>query len=405
MKKTLMVVFLMSLFLTACQADGQPSATCTSEPAETPVAQPPLSLTTVLPVITPTSPTPLDLFKGPYMVFGRTPLEISVIWQDDMGWDYTFEWGIDTAYTNGSVAPLVDDETAIYRVTLSQLEPNHLYHYRIRTKLAQISGSFRTPNIDSDKLTFWVYGDTRSGPEIHDQIANEILRQVKVNPTTDTFMISTGDLMDIAEEASLQANEFSKNTPNIRELQASLPVVNIMGNHDGTLLFKKYFPYPFTDTFDWSFDFGPAHFTVIDQYIDLAEGTRRYSWLENDMASSKKPWKIILLHESGWSAGPHDNNETVQNLIQPLAERYGVDLVIAGHNHYYARAMVQGVTHLTTGGGGAPLYDPERGWPLVVKTIKAYHFLRFSIDGQELTVEVISPEGELLDQFTIVNKE
>ena len=78
--------------------------------------------------------------------------------------------------------------------------------------------------------------------------------------------------------------------------------------------------------------------------------------MRTDLAASAKPWKFIVLHEPGWSAGGgHGNNTTVQNDIQPLAVQYGVAIVFGGHNHYYARANVSGVTHLTMGGGGAPL--------------------------------------------------
>ena len=44
--------------------------------------------------------------------------------------------------------------------------------------------------------------------------------------------------------------------------------------------------------------------------------------------------------------------------------------MVAGHNHYYARAMVNGIPELTIGTGGAPLYSPASGQPDIVKTYK-----------------------------------
>ncbi|MBP9041358.1 MAG: hypothetical protein KBF64_06245, partial [Anaerolineaceae bacterium] len=79
----------------------------------------------------------------------------------------------------------------------------------------------------------------------------------------------------------------------------------------------------------------------------------------------------------------------------------GVQMIIAGHNHYYARAEVEGVTHITTGGGGAPLYDPENGWPFIKTKIKEFHYIKYIIDGNVLTAQVITPQGDLLDEFTI----
>ncbi|MBK9777870.1 MAG: hypothetical protein IPP62_16195 [bacterium] len=78
--------------------------------------------------------------------------------------------------------------------------------------------------------------------------------------------------------------------------------------------------------------------------------------------SSNKPWRFVVLHEPGWSAGGgHPNNAAVQAYLQPLFVQYGVSIVFTGHNHYYARAVVDGVNHITTGGGGGPLHTPVPG--------------------------------------------
>jgi predicted phosphodiesterase len=174
-----------------------------------------------------------------------------------------------------------------------------------------------------------------------------------------------------------------------------------MGNHDGTKLFVKYFPYPYTSSYDWSFDDGPAHFVIIDQYYGGDENSPRWQWLREDLANSTKKWKFILLHEPGWSAGPHENNLEVQKIIHPIAVKYGVSIVFAGHNHYYSRAEVDGVTYITTGGAGAPLYDPEHGYPNIVVAIKEYHYLKIQISGNSLGMNVLTPRGDIIDELTI----
>ena len=104
------------------------------------------------------------------------------------------------------------------------------------------------------------------------------------------------------------------------------------------------------------------HVVMLDQYTTYTAGSTQYNWLKTDLAASTKKWKVVVLHEPGWSAGGgHGNNTTVQNDLQPLFVQYGVAIVFGGHNHYYARASVSGVTHLTVGGGGAPLYSPGVG--------------------------------------------
>jgi hypothetical protein len=141
---------------------------------------------------------------------------------------------------------------------------------------------------------------------------------------------------------------------------------------------------------------------MLDQYTPYNAGSTQYNWLKNDLAASTKPWKVIVLHEPGWSAGSgHGNNTTVQNDIQPLAVQYGVSVIFGGHNHYYARAAVNGIQHLTVGGGGAPLYAPDTSYPNLVKTSKSYGWSQFVINGNTMTSTAYDNSGNVIDTFTI----
>jgi hypothetical protein len=169
------------------------------------------------------------------------------------------------------------------------------------------------------------------------------------------------------------------------------------------MLFEKYFPYPFVGDRYWSFDYGPAHFVMMDQYTQYGPGSPQLAWIESDLASTDKPWRFICLHEPGWSAGGgHANDSAVQDYIQPLCEVYGVAIVFGGHNHYYARAEVDGVEHITTGGGGAPLYAPDTTYPNVVAARMAYHYCTVEIDRNMLAFKAQTPAGEVIDEFTLI---
>jgi hypothetical protein len=184
---------------------------------------------------------------------------------------------------------------------------------------------------------------------------------------------------------------------------AELPYQSCMGNHEESgVLFKKYFPYPYEADRYWSFDYGPVHFVMVDQYVPYGSGSTQHTWIGNDLAATSKPWKIIVLHEPGWSAGGnHGNNATVQNDIQPLCELHGVSIILAGHNHYYARCVVNDVQHVTTGGGGAPLYTPDTGYPNLVASARAYHYCDIEIDDGTLSFVAVSTSGDTIDAFTL----
>lgn len=332
---------------------------------------------------------------------GTDPGAMILLWQAPDADKYQVEWGIDANYSLGRSAPDSVTPDGLAKAVLTGLQPGTHYLYRVTDGKTQAKGSFNTPSAASDQLTFWVYGDSRSGQATQNAIAGDIISEVQSNPASQSIVLFTGDIMDEADENNLQSDQFDPQYASTRKMMSGLPMVNAMGNHDGTQLFIKYFPYPFAGHFYWSFDYGPAHVAVVDQYADVSENSPQWQWLNQDLASTTLPWKFILLHEPGWSAGPHLNNEAVQKIIQNIAYHQHVAVIFAGHNHYYARAEVDGVVHITTGGGGAPLYDPEPGAPNVVIAKKEFHYLKMQISGSQLTITALMPDNRVIDSFTI----
>lgn len=389
------------------------AAACTAVPT---TAQPPALTVASTPILTETAtatlavPSPtatadllpeVNFNKGPYLVPGADAASMKIFWQDANAANHWLEYGFDTTYASGKVLPTGVTADGLAAVTLTDLLPVKHYAYRVTDGKSQAAGSFNTSPGKTTDLTFWVYGDSRDGPAVQDSIDADILGNIQENPAAQSFVLFSGDIMAVAEEASLQSNQFDLAYPSIREMMRSLPMINAMGNHDGTKLFTMYFPYPFKGNFYWSFDYGPVHVALVDQYADVSDASPQWQWLKQDLAASTQPWKFILLHEPGWSAGTHPNNEIVQEIIQPIASDAGVSVIFAGHNHYYARAEVDGVVHITTGGGGAPLYTPISGSQNVLIVKKAFHYLKVSIVGNTLTATALTPDNKVIDTFTI----
>ena len=205
-------------------------------------------------------------------------------------------------------------------------------------------------------------------------------------------------------EAFWTSDWFSPSYGNIRNQDANIADLGVRGNHEGAAThWTRYFPQPWQPNGLYrSFDYGPMHVALLDQYTAYSAGSAQYNWLRSDLAASTKTWKFVVLHEPGWSAGGgHENNVTVQTDLQPLFKQYGVSIVFGGHNHYYARAVVDGVTHLTLGGGGAPLYTPQAGYPNIVAMSSSYSFGQFSIAGDTLTAKIVDDSGAVIDSFTL----
>jgi len=358
--------------------------------------------------------------KGPYLIYPNDNTKMTVLWQTMKTPKVCFiEWGEENAFAEKAEVTESDntEHGHQFSYTITGLKPGTRVFYRITANGEQEAGSFRTAPPDmAGSLSFYAYGDTRSHVDDHNAVVGQILKDMGISlHTRQTFVIHTGDWVDAGtEEHQWDDDYFVRSQKNLNSMLRYMPVMGCRGNHEGpdrSSLFTKYLPYNYKeknrDACYYSFDYGSAHFTVIDQYAGdmfrdgIKKGSKQYKWIKKDLAASKKPWKIALFHEPGWSAGGHRNDEDVQKLLQPLFEKYGVRLVLAGHCHFYSRCEVNGITHITTGGGGAPLYESDESAPHVMKCKKVHHFVRVDIDKDTMHITAIDKNGNIIDTAVI----
>ena len=347
--------------------------------------------------------------KGPYLIPTGDNTEMTIRWQLRNTATCLLEWGEDEGYLLGSAYTNESGNTADqhqHAYTVTGLTPGSGYHYRVTIGMEEYTGTFRTaPHAEETVLAFMAYGDTRTYPDTHDRVAQAMRWAYQNDEAFQTFVLGVGDLVSDGDiELDWDFEFFDPTYVNIREMLANVPLVSCMGNHEKSGdLYEKYFPYPFEEGGRyWSFDYGPAHFVMVDQYVEYGPGSEQLAWIDEDLNSTEKTWKFVFFHEPGWSAGSHPNEPDVQDHIQPVCETYGVDMVFAGHNHYYARAVVNGIHHITTGGGGAPLRTPDPDYtPEVVAASASNHFCKVAIQGNMLTLTALKPDGTEIDSLTI----
>jgi hypothetical protein len=342
--------------------------------------------------------------KGPYLIYPGNNTQMTVLWQMTSTVGCTLEWGLDTSYAAGSTATTEYGTDHQHKYTITSLTPGTKYYYRITAGTAELTGSFRSaPAADVASVKLLAYGDTRTNPTEHSAVCAGMNSTIAGDPDYQTILLHTGDWVNADTESDWTGQFFNRSYPDQLQTQATLPIQGCMGNHEGgAVYYTKYWPYPYTAARYWSFDYGPAHIAFVDQYTDYSSGSAQLIWLANDLSASTKKWKFIVLHEPGWTAGGnHGNNADVQSRIQPLCEQYGVQMVLAGHNHYYSRAVVNGVQHITSGGGGAPLYTPVAGQPNIVIYNSTLQYCKISIDGNSLSCQSVKPDGSIIDSFYI----
>ena len=111
------------------------------------------------------------------------------------------------------------------------------------------------------------------------------------------------------------------------------------------------------------------------------------------------------LHHPPYTCGGHFGEPIVQQRWVPLFEEYGVQLVLAGHDHTYQRfAARNGVTYVVHGGGGATLYRLRgcpRSYPPRARARSEHGFLSVSIGPDDLQVTAVDLKGRVRDRFTL----
>ncbi|MDD3039661.1 metallophosphoesterase family protein [Bacteroides sp.] len=87
----------------------------------------------------------------------------------------------------------------------------------------------------------------------------------------------------------------------------------------------------------FSIDYKDATIITLDTNRDPWFLFSQREWLEKTLKNSDKKWKIVMLHHPVYSIKGKTNNLPVRWMFDSLFREYGVDLVLQGHEHNYAR--------------------------------------------------------------------
>jgi acid phosphatase type 7 len=346
----------------------------------------------------------LTLERGP--VIGRPDDQsVAVTWITDLPSDSR----VDYAPAAGDWLTVRSEEPVKrHEIVLGGLVPGAVYRYRIVSGDVALAAesTFRAPRIPTDTgPRFAVIGDT-DGVSVPAEIADRLAE------AGFDLVIHMGDVVYPAgAEEDYDAQFFTPMAPWLRQG----PVLPTLGNHDamtdrGAPLLSD-FVLPKNDaTHDsrfYSFRQGNALFVCLDVYTSaFGGGSAQYQWLERILAESTATWKFVYFHTPAYSSA--HSNRVVRLILSPLFERYGVDVVFAGHEHLYERTVAirdfvtsgRGVVYVTEGGGGANFasFRPEEYSAYVADR---YGFLDVEINEQRLTLIARDPAGVAFDSLVI----
>jgi acid phosphatase type 7 len=291
-------------------------------------------------------------------------------------------------------------------VALAGLDPGSTYHYRVEgVGGSSPTGCFRTAPVDDDsRFSFAVVGDSGSGGK--GQLAVAALLE-RLRPD---LVLHTGD---VVYPAGLERHYDLRFFAPYRNLIKTVPLFPVLGNHDvrkgnGAAFLENFHPplgSPGSTKRYYSFDWGNTHFVALDS--ELYHGDRgsnpeeQRDFLERDLATTRKRWKVAFLHRSPYGSSRHGGDEKVRQDLEPLFVKHGVDLVFSGHDHVYERTVpITGVTYVVSGGGGRRLYPAGNG-ELTASSVSAHHAVLVRVSGSRLLLETLEVGGKVVDRLEL----
>ncbi|HSK02574.1 MAG TPA: metallophosphoesterase family protein [Kofleriaceae bacterium] len=277
------------------------------------------------------------------------------------------------------------------------LEPDTVYCYAIVDNAGALSEriGFRTaPRPDTDRpIRFLAFGDSGGGGD--DQRA--LAEQMYGFPYD--LIVHTGDIAyDSGTIGEFEDTVFKMYTP----LFGHVPFFPAAGNHEYKTMqgapFRAVFALPGNGEKWYSFDHGPVHFVALDTEADYATQVR---WLDEDLAATSLPWKVVYMHKPPYSSGGHGSDTSLRKALEPVLVKHRVQLVLAGHDHNYERMLPQqGVYHVVTGGGGVGT-RPVGESAFTAFSEDVIHFMVAEIRGDQMMLHAIDATGTQFDSVAI----
>ena len=150
----------------------------------------------------------------------------------------------------------------------------------------------------------------------------------------------------------------------------------------------------------------PWYATTIDDVLVISlDSTQpdepdQLAWLEQTLRSSDATWTIATMHHPPYSGGQHGSSIDVREAFAPIFEKYGVELVLAGHDHDYQRSEVIGGVTYVVSGGAAKLRATGRA-DFTAVAWSTYHFVEIAMWPDRMEVRAIDQDGDVFDEFAL----
>ena len=240
----------------------------------------------------------------------------------------------------------------------------------------QLSSAFRTAPEGRAPFRFTSVGDIACGDTAFSKASlNAIATAASIEPFNPVVHLVNGDLSYANSNQLFQPQVWEEYFDNTQLSAANRPWMPTLGNHEnepgngpqGYLSYQTRFALPRNHSGDfegnwYSFQVGSVLFVMLDNndvcyqidtgtYLSTGDnqiltgysGGRQLKWLEQTLreASTDRSvdWIVAVMHQPAMSTSDADGSDLgIRQNWMPLFYKYGVDFVLAGHDHDYERS-------------------------------------------------------------------
>ena len=254
--------------------------------------------------------------------------------------------------------------------------------------------------VKAGSVRFAVIGDTGSGTEKQRDVGDMMVKYRALFPFE--FVLMMGDNLYGGEAPQDFEKKFSE--PYKALLANKVKFYATLGNHDLPLQ-VNYENFNMNGKEYYRFKKGNvAFYSLNSNYMDK----KQVKWLEDELAKDTSEWKICFFHHPPYSsAKKHGSDDQLREVVEPIFLKYGVNVVLTGHDHVYERIKPQkGIYYFVSGAGGKLRSgDVSETSPLIEKSYdRDMHFMLFEVAGDQMYFQAISRTGETIDSGLIARK-
>jgi 3',5'-cyclic AMP phosphodiesterase CpdA len=254
------------------------------------------------------------------------------------------------------------------------------------------------PPASKDSVRFLVIGDSGTGDRAQTEVAAQMWKSHATFPYE--FAIMLGDNLYGSERPQDYAKKFE--LPFKPLLDAKIDFYASLGNHDDPNQ-RFYKPFNMGGKRFYSFQKKDVKFFALDSnYMDRPQ----LQWFEKELTASGSDWKIVFFHHPIYSSGgKHGSDTALRDQLEPLFLKYGVDVVMAGHEHFYERLKPQKGIHYFISGGAGKLRRGDVGGQFTEKAFdEGFHFMLLEIDGDQMHFQVITDQSKTVDSGIVTRR-